>query len=92
MPAILAAGRFFQGADTTAVCAVVGIAVEAENSTEGNIAESDIGVAAAAGVEVEAEVEAGVELEVAVAASAMAVDRVRMPERTMKGSWRQAEA
>lgn len=49
-----------------------------------------IRLSAAAGVEVEAEVEAGV--EVAVAASAMAVDRVRMPERTTKGSWRQAEA
>lgn len=51
-----------------------------------------IRLSAAAGVEVEAEVEAGIEVEVAVAASAMAVDRVRMPERTTKGSWRQAEA
>lgn len=95
MPGILVVGRSFRGAGTTAECVVAGIAVVAENSTEGNIAATGIGVAAAAagaGAEAEVAVEVEVGAGKGAAAFVMEADRVRMPERTMKSSWRQAEA
>ena len=94
MPGILAVGRFFRGAGTTAVCVVAGTVFVAENSTEGNIAATGIGVAAAAEAGAVAEVAVGVEVgaEKVAAVFVMEADRVQMPRRTTKGSWQQAEA